>query len=148
MIRAVLDTNTIVSRTIVIHGIPYRILRAARAQRFTLVTSQAIINEVLRVLSRDRVRRKYGLTAADIELVRHFLENDAVLTTLMTEVHGVATHPEDDLILATAASGGADYLVTGDRQLQNLGTYQGITILSPRAFLEVLQAPGSPANRE
>ena len=108
MIRAVLDTNTIVSGTIVVHGIPYRILRAARAQRFALITSQTIIDEVLRVLSRDRVRRRYGLTLVDIELVRYFLENDAMLTPLTAEVHGVATHPEDDLILATALSGQAN----------------------------------------
>ena len=80
-----------------------------------LITSQAIIDEVLRVLSRDRVRRRYGLTLVNIELVRYFLENDAMLTPLTAEVHGVATHPEDDLILATALSGQANYLVTGDR---------------------------------
>jgi predicted nucleic acid-binding protein len=36
--------------------------------------------------------------------------------------------------------GEADFLVTGDRLLRNLGEYQGITILTPRAFLEVLQS--------
>ncbi len=45
----------------------------------------------------------------------------------------------DDLILATAMSSQADYLVTGDKQLQDLGTYQGVTILSPRAFLDLLR---------
>jgi hypothetical protein len=44
----------------------------------------------------------------------------------------VATHPEDDLILATALSGAADYLITGDSKLQKLGTFQSVTILSPR----------------
>ncbi len=84
------------------------------------------------------VRRRYRLSQADIELVRQFLQNDALLTPLTVEVHGVATHPEDDLILATALSGQADYLVTGDRQLLNLGSYQGVTILTPRSFLELL----------
>jgi predicted nucleic acid-binding protein len=50
----------------------------------------------------------------------------------------VATHPEDDLVLATAVSAHADYLVTGDRKLQRLGSYQGVRILSPREFLAVL----------
>jgi predicted nucleic acid-binding protein len=52
----------------------------------------------------------------------------------------VATHPEDDLILATAVSARADYLVTGDQQLQGLGTYQDVTVASPRQFLEILAA--------
>ncbi len=53
-------------------------------------------------------------------------------------VQGVATHPEDDLILATAVSGGAQYLVTGDRQLLKLGNYQGVQIVTARDFLDRL----------
>ena len=56
------------------------------------------------------------------------------------EVRGVATHPEDDLVLATAVSGQVDYLVTGDRQILRLGMYEGVTIISPAAFLDILHA--------
>ncbi len=51
----------------------------------------------------------------------------------------MATHPEDDLVLATAVSAAADYLVTGDKQLQRLGGYHGVAIVSPRDFLALLQ---------
>ena len=47
-------------------------------------------------------------------------------------------HPEDDLVLATAVSGDADFLVTGDKQLLALGTYQSVSIVSPRDFIGVL----------
>lgn len=70
MIRAVLDTNTIVSAIIVPAGIPANILAAARAGHLSISTSPPIVNEVLRALQRDRVRRKYHLTAAEIEGVR------------------------------------------------------------------------------
>ncbi len=43
-------------------------------------------------------------------------------------------------MLATAVSGTAEYLVTGDKPLQNLGTYQSVTILSPRVFLDILSS--------
>lgn len=66
------------------------------------------------------------------------LRDEATITPITTIVQGVATHQEDDLILATAVSAGADYLVTGDQQLQALGSYRGVTILSTRAFLNVL----------
>lgn len=81
------------------------------------------IDEAIRTLSRDRIRRRYDITPADIAGLRALLEQEAVLTALTVAVHGIATHPEDDLILATALSGQADYLVTGDRQLLKLGTY-------------------------
>ena len=143
MIRAVVDTNTIVSGTLVAGGASSRVLDAAHAGEFTLITSQAIIDEAIRALNRDRVRRRYRLSAHDVLAVRRFLENDAELTTLTVTVHGVATHTEDDLVLATAISGYADYLVTWDRQLQDLSAYQGVAILSPRAFLKVLEPDAS-----
>jgi putative PIN family toxin of toxin-antitoxin system len=140
VIRAALDANILISGTIVTAGISSRLVDAARARQFVLVTSRPIIDEVIRNLSRDRIRRRYDITLDEIARVRVLLEDEAALTTLTVPVHGVATHPEDDLILATALSGQADYLVTGDRQLLNLGRYQGVRILSPRAFWEVLSS--------
>lgn len=50
----------------------------------------------------------------------------------------VASDPADDLIVAAALSGRAEYLVTGDKKLEEPGSYQGVTMLSPRAFLSAL----------
>jgi predicted nucleic acid-binding protein len=57
-----------------------------------------------------------------------------------TTVAGVAPHPEDDLVLAAAVTAEADFLVTGDKRFLAVGSYAGVTILSPRAFLDVLEA--------
>jgi predicted nucleic acid-binding protein len=43
-------------------------------------------------------------------------------------------------VLAAAVSANSDYLVTGNRKLQALGMYEGVRILSPRQFLDVLDA--------
>ena len=43
------------------------------------------------------------------------------------------------MILATAISGAAGYLITGDLRLQQLKTFWGVTIIGPRAFVELLQ---------
>ena len=141
MIWAVLDANTVVSANLVEQGISAQLMRAARERRFRLVTSDAIITEVVRTLGKDRIQRKYRLTAADVERVRLLLEREAIKTPITAEVHGVATHPEDDWILATAISGRAEYLVMGDRQLQALGSYQSVKIVSPRQFADVLGLP-------
>jgi len=93
---------------------------------------------VTRVLGYPRIQRKYHIGPLEIERVRLLLQQEALLTPLTAEVHGVATHPEDDPILATAVSGNAEYLVTGDDKLQRLGSYQGVTIVSPRQFLDIL----------
>jgi putative PIN family toxin of toxin-antitoxin system len=141
VIRAVLDTNIIVSAMLMPLGIPARILAAAYASVFRCLSSEAIAAEVSRTLERSRVQRKYHLDPADVARLRGFLRSDLVLTPLTVSVSGVASHPEDDLILATAVSARADYLVTGDRQLLALQSFQGVQIVSPREFLAVLNVP-------
>lgn len=143
MIRALLDTNVIVSGVLVPLGIPAQLLQAAQASTFAIVTSQDIVNETLRTLQRDRILRRYHLHAAQIEGVRILLELRADMAVAAADVHGVATHPEDDLVISAAVAGDADYLVTGDFQLQKLDGFEGVRIVSPRAFLEVLESQPS-----
>jgi putative PIN family toxin of toxin-antitoxin system len=139
VIRAVVDTNVVVSGFVRANpqAAPVRVLDAWRSGAYTLVVSQPILDEVASTLQEPYFRRRLSPThiAADLTLLRH----QAVITPLSVAVSGVATHPEDDLVLATAVSARADYLVTGDHQLQQLGTYQEVTILSPREFLAVLE---------
>jgi putative PIN family toxin of toxin-antitoxin system len=69
----------------------------------------------------------------------------AMLDTVSTpvsgtmKVSGVARDPDDDTILGAAIEGCAEYLVTGDQDLLALGEYEGIRIVTPRAFLERLK---------
>ena len=139
MIAAVLDANIIVSATVSTVGIPFRVLQAAKAGQYRWITSTPIIAEVMRALQRPRVQRRYTITSDDLQVVSELLAKRAIATPLTVQVYGVATHPEDDEILATAVSAQADYLVTGDRQLLALGSFHGTEIISPRRFLAILQ---------
>lgn len=140
MISAVLDTNTFISAMLFPSGVPGRILTLARNRRFTLVTATPILTETMRVLTYPHIQQKYRISQHEIERLRRFFQRRAVITKITADATGVATHPEDDLILATADSAGADYLVTGDRQLQRIGTYKGVRIVNPRHFLDVLES--------
>jgi uncharacterized protein len=114
------------------------ILRAWNAGQFELVLSEPILAELERVLATPYFSRFFS--ANDRMDVIQSLRLDATIVEITVEVHGVATHPEDDLILATAVSGQVDYLVTRDRQLLRLGAYEGVRIVSTGEFLAVLQA--------
>lgn len=52
---------------------------------------------------------------------------------------GVCRDPKDDKFLACAIEGEADYLVSGDQDLLAIGSYQGIQIVKPAQFLNILQ---------
>jgi putative PIN family toxin of toxin-antitoxin system len=140
VIRAVLDTNVLASGIVkyaTAEGTPARLLHLWQAKRFDLVVSAHILTELGSTLAEPYFRQR--LTPEEIEEAVGPLRDEAILTTLTRQVSGIAAHPEDDLVLATAVSAGVDYLVTGDKPLQRLGTLEGVRIVSPREFLDLLQ---------
>lgn len=140
MIRAVLDTNVLASGFVNFatpERAPARLLHLWREGRFALLISADIEIELGRTLAAPYFRRR--LSAEQVTAALLLLAAEAVLTPITAEITGVATRPEDDLILAAAVSSGADYLVTGDTKLLRLGSFSGVGILSARDFLEVLE---------
>lgn len=130
--RATLDANVVASGAIGYRrdaSAPGAILRLWLSGAFDLITSDHINDEVGRTL--DDPWFVPRLDPVDRALLVDALNRRATRTPLTTYVSGVATHAEDDLVLATAVSGEADYLVTGDRQLQKLGSYRGVRIRQP-----------------
>lgn len=137
MTTVVLNANTLASGAIAPPGGTLAtIVDSWLAGAFDVALSTHILGELERTLAKPyfTTRLDRRTIAAYLALVRA----GAMLTMPLAQVPCVATHPEDDLVLATAVSAGAAYLITGDWQLQALGTYAGVTILSPRAFLDVL----------
>ena len=139
MIRAVLDTNVLVSGFVRRHpeAPSVQLVDAWRAGTFQLVVCEEILDEVAHTLNKPYFKAR--LTEAQIERTLFLLRRHAFLTRLTEKVEGIATHPEDDRILDAAVSGGADTLVTGDGDLVALGAFRGVAIRSPRNFLEILR---------
>ena len=115
MIRAVPDTNVLVSGFVQRHPASpsVQLLDAWRAGVFELLLSQEILIEVSRTLRKPYFRARLSEDKIDRAMV--LLLRRAQIVHISSEVEGVATHPEDDAILATALSASADFLVTGAR---------------------------------
>jgi putative PIN family toxin of toxin-antitoxin system len=138
VLKAVVDTNVIVSGTILSRGNPYEILEAWRRSQFILVLSPDIISEVESVLRRPKIFKKYRLTEALIVRLIDAFNVEAQV------IHPGPIDPLPDIeladlkFLACADAGAADYLVTGDRALLNFKTYKAARIVFPRVFLTLL----------
>ena len=50
-----------------------------------------------------------------------------------------AADPDDHHVIAAAVAVSAGYIVTGDKDLLELGAYETVRIVSARTFLEALQ---------
>lgn len=139
MISAVLDTNTLASGTVTAATPPGQILDAWEEGQFELIVSEHIIDELERTLQKPYFRKH--VKADDVASLIDLLYNEATITAITVNIKGVATHPEDDLTLATAVSAKADYLVTGDdKMLRKVGrSYQGVDLVTSRDFLGILK---------
>jgi putative PIN family toxin of toxin-antitoxin system len=137
LISAVLDANALASGAITTGGPLAVIFEAWRIGDLVVYVSAILREEVARTLQKAYFRQR--LTPVLAQRFELLMVGRARTVEVLIPVSEVATHPEDDLVLATAVSASVQYLVTGDIQLQKLGSYQGVTILSPRDFLTVLE---------
>jgi putative PIN family toxin of toxin-antitoxin system len=143
ILRAVLDTNVVVSGLILSQGVPFEILEAWRRQAFVWVTSEAILAELVRVLQRPKFRDVYGIADSARERLAALIQASALIVPGHYAVSGVSADPDDDKFLACALEAQADCVVTGDKHLLSLHPYQGLALLRPAEFLARL-SPGAP----
>lgn len=55
-------------------------------------------------------------------------------------LHVINEEPDDDRVLECALAGKADYVVSGDRHLLKLGSYESILIVTARQFMDLVEA--------
>lgn len=140
MLRAVLDANVFVSALIRPQGPPGRILASfLEGPAFELVVSVSIFDELRRCLNYPQVRRRIAVTDEELDLWVAALDLIAEPTEGTMEVRGVSEDPDDDQYLAAALEGRAQFIVSGDRHLLDLRTYEGVRIVTPREFLRLLE---------
>lgn len=140
MLKAVVDTNVLVSGTILSRGNPFEILEAWRRGELILVISREIMAEAATVLRRPKIFRRYRLTENQLTSLLMTLEQEAVIVTPDPVDPLPGLKPPDLKVLACAREGHADYIVSGDDDLLNLKGYEGIPIVTPGAFLTLLKA--------
>lgn len=137
MLRAVIDTNLFVSGTAAGPGsTPYRLLQSWRHGEYVLVTSPQIIKEVHTVLYRPEIQKQFSLTSQEADQVLKALTNYAFVTAGTQTVDVVTHDPDDNKFIACALEGSASHVVSGDKHLLSIGTYQGISMVTARTFLE------------
>lgn len=116
-------------------GPPRRVLDVIADGAAELILPEPVPAELRRVLT-----KKFGLDAASVEAILDLLEELAAGTAKVPDqVETVSGDPDDDRILAAAAAGGAEILVSGDtKHLLPLGMHREMRILRPQELLAEL----------
>ena len=126
---AVFDTNVLIA-ALITEGICSKLLRRARTGELTLALCPFIMKKVRRILSK-KFRLANGEMASTMEPVTEAV--DQIIEHTL-KIKGVCRDTDDANILACALAAKAKYLVTGDADLPELKSYQGIRIITPRDF--------------
>jgi uncharacterized protein len=126
VIRATVDTNVLahgLARAGEVARPSAEVIRQWLSAGFELVVSEHVLEELGITL-----RKPYFLARLTSEQAEEWLgliRLQAEVVPLSGSVAGVAAHPHDDPVLETALAGRAANLVTGDRALLALGSYEG-----------------------
>lgn len=113
-------------------GVPLQSLDLA-TDRSRIAVSEPILSEVYSILM-----RKFGWRKPEIDETFEEYALDIFTVEFTGALHGICPDPKDDMVLECAESSGADLIVTGDKDLLAVSEYEGIRILTPRAFLDEL----------
>jgi uncharacterized protein len=142
-LRAVVDTNVLVSAYTHPKGHVAPVWDAALERRYQLLTSPPIVNEVGGVLREKFAWEEKRIIRQLKILVR---VGQIIVPTITLAV--IPEDPPDDRILECAVEGRADLIVSGDGHLQDLEKYEGIPIVRPVDFLRTLGVAIPPRPRK
>ena len=142
MLKIVLDANVFASALINPHGKPAEILDCVSENRVRLLASSSIIEELERVLSYPKLVDRHRLPKREIEEFIYGLLSIIALVEEGDTIAVIKEAPSDNKYLSCALKGRADFIVSGDEHLLNLGSYKGIQITIPAQFLEMIEEEG------
>jgi uncharacterized protein len=132
VLRVTADTNIFISG-LNFAGIPRRVLNLAESGAIRMIVSEDILDEVRRVLRREKFAWPEARIDSALTQILRFCEH----VEPSESVQVIAEDPTDDRILECAVASRSDYLVTGDNHLLKLGRFRNTKIVKPADFLEI-----------
>jgi len=131
--KIVLDANVIIA-AFAARGLCESIMEVCLSEH-EIVLSDDLFDEILRNL-----RLKIKLSANIVDNIGELLHEYANISIPVRLASDVCRDPNDIKILGLAVASDADYIVTGDKDLLVLKSFQGIPILNPRSFSDILHS--------
>ena len=142
-VKVVIDTNIWVSAVLNPHGYSAKLRKAFEEGLIGVIISEPILEEIADVLSRSRIRDKYGVTETDIRELLILIEERST-HVLVSGEFDICRDRDDNFIIETAIKGNAQYLITRDDDMKMdmkvIGylSQAGISVLSISKFLKII----------
>lgn len=138
MIKAVIDTNILVSGLISPKASPAKIISLWRERKFVLVISEEIIEELKRVLLYSKIFQKYGLSERTIDKYLKIIKAFSEVVKPKERIELISSDTEDNKFLEAALEANVNFIVSGDKHLLDLKEFRGIRIIKAEKFLRLI----------
>ena len=136
----VVDTNVLIRATFQKRSpISLRIYQAIKEQTCILATSPGILAEIREVISRDYIIALTHTTPAQRTGYMNELSEISIHTKGQAAITQESRDRKDNKFLICASEAQADYLITSDADLLDIKAYEGTQIMSPQAFVGLLE---------
>ena len=139
MVRVVLDANQFVSALLKPGSNSDTILGLVREENIILLLSEAICDEILRVLTYPKIRKRLNRSEEYLADFVGKLRAVAIIIPGTMALEPLAADPDDTKYLACALEGNADFIVSGDHHLTDLKAFRGIRIVDAATFLAMVK---------
>ena len=104
-----------------------------------LYTTEEILQETRRVLlDKPHIRNRYNYSSEKVEVFIKHLRNISTVVAQLPDIRVIERDPKDDIIISCAVAASADYIISRDKDLLDLGSYREIQIVSPEEFIRIL----------
>ena len=110
-------------------------------ENVNLYTAEEILQEIRYVLlEKPHIRNRYTYSSNTVETFINYLRDISMVVTQLPKIRVIERDPKDDMIIACAVAASANYIISRDRDLLDLGNYQQIQIITPKEFMQILRS--------
>lgn len=132
--RVVIDTNIFISSFFNPNGNPKRVIDLWKNGKITICITEEILKEYVKVLAGLGFSNEPELE----ELLGLFKKKNNIIYIASTpKFNLIKDDPDDDKFIECTVAARAQYIISGDKHLLNLKTFQNITVISPSEFLNI-----------
>jgi len=133
--KIVVDANMFIS-ALIWDGNPESVIDRAADRSDLLFISDAIVDEIERTLRKPKFGRSEDRVVSFVSYIKKI--GKTVTISPQHRITGVCRDPDDDKYIECALAAGADYIISGDRDLLELKEYGGIKIVNARDYLNIV----------
>jgi putative PIN family toxin of toxin-antitoxin system len=131
--KIVMDANIFIS-SFYWRGNPRKVFYRVTEGLDELYITDEILTEIFTVMSRE----KFNTNRAEIETYINIIKSYSIEVFPKTKPEEVSRDKDDNKILQCGLAVGADFIITGDKDLLVLNECGGVKIVSPKEYLEII----------